>query len=246
MSAKTLITNREIRVNEVFYSKIDSKLSLPEMEVLAEMLSAEKRRRFYSLRNPADRQRLITGDMLVKRVLTEKLHCMPQELNFCSNSDGKPCLMTPNGIFFNLSHSGNYAVAVFSDEETGIDIEEIKPVNDQLKVARVFMSDKEYSLFSVLPEKDRQPWFYRLWTAKESFVKNTGRGVFEGLQSITIDFSGKRIMVYKDEKLLPGYYFQEFSINPRYALFICGNSEPASFFNRPLFISKKIIYLQTF
>ena len=192
------------------------------MEVLAEMLSGEKRQRFYSLRNLADRQRLLAGDIIVRSVVAQKLHCTPEEINFNCNSYGKPYLPDSNGIFFNLSHSGNYTVAVFSDKEVGIDIEEIKPLMERLEIARVFMSDREHSVFSTLPEEEKQSWFYHLWAAKESFIKNTGKGVFEGLQSITVDFSGKRIHVYKNNRLLPGLYIHEVRIDPQFAVYICG------------------------
>lgn len=212
-------------MTEVFYREINPKLSLPEMEVLAGMLSPERRQRFYALRLLADRRRLITGDMLLRSALAEKLHCLPGEVAFKYSMYGKPYLTDANGIFFNLSHSGNYAVAVISTEETGIDIEEIRPLKEPLNVARVFMSDQEVLFFSNLPEEDRQSWFYRLWTAKESFIKNTGKGISEGLQSVTIDFSGKRTLVYKDKELLPGFYFHEIHVDPRYATCVCGSAE---------------------
>ncbi len=39
---------------------------------------------------------------------------------------GKPVLNGKTGIHFNLSHSGTYVAGVFSDEEVGIDVEQIR------------------------------------------------------------------------------------------------------------------------
>jgi phosphopantetheine--protein transferase-like protein len=97
----------------------------------------------------------------------------------------------------------------------------------------IFMSEREFSFFSNQPEETRHSWFYRIWTAKESFIKTTGKGISEGLQSITIDFSGSRIMVYKNEKLLPAYYFHEFVIDPFYKACVCGNDP---FCDNPVFL----------
>lgn len=197
-------------------------MSLTETETALTMLSPEKLRRYHSLHFEADRQRLLVGDWLVRSVLAKKLDCKPQSIEFRYNEYGKPYLAEDHEIYFNLSHSGNYVGAVFSDKETGFDIEEIKPLKSPFQVAGVFMSQRELSFFSGQPEENRQLWFYRFWSAKESFIKATGKGISEGLKSVTIDFTGTRILVYKNDEPLPAYYFHEIAVDPRYMAFVCG------------------------
>jgi 4'-phosphopantetheinyl transferase len=206
-------------MTEVFYTKIDPEM--PETELLVKMLSAEKLERYHSLYFDDDRQRMLTGDWLVRSVLAKKLCCTPESIVLSYSSFGKPFLANDHGIYFNLSHSGNYVGAVFSNQEAGIDVEEIRPLKEPFATAGIFMSEREFSFFSDQPEETRQSWFYRIWTAKESFIKTKGKGISEGLQSITIDFSGSRVMAFKNEEPMLAYYFYEIAIDPGYKAFVC-------------------------
>lgn len=90
--------------------------------------------------------------------------------------DGKPYFPTRPGLFFNLSHSGHYAVCIVSDHACGIDIEGGRSV--KLSVAKRFFSDFEYHW--IADTKDlalQEQRFLRLWTLKEAYAKATGRGI---------------------------------------------------------------------
>jgi 4'-phosphopantetheinyl transferase len=50
---------------------------------------------------------------------------------------GKPFLPDYPNIYFNMSHSGKYSVCAFSQNECGVDIQEIYPVNIRI-AKRVF------------------------------------------------------------------------------------------------------------
>ncbi|MBL4575422.1 MAG: 4'-phosphopantetheinyl transferase superfamily protein [Opitutaceae bacterium] len=71
-----------------------------------------------------------------------------------------------------ISHSGHYiavAIAGFSCA-IGIDIEQHKPRN-YTELLKMFSTDEEQRLISSFA--DQQRMFYRLWTAKEAFLKVT-------------------------------------------------------------------------
>ncbi|MBE7089260.1 MAG: 4'-phosphopantetheinyl transferase superfamily protein [Clostridiales bacterium] len=80
----------------------------------------------------------------------------------------KPFLRGRQDFYFNCSHSGNLAVIAYADSSLGVDVEKIRPVNK--KVATRLFTKKEQGL--VVDDES----FMRLWTKKESYVKNTGRG----------------------------------------------------------------------
>lgn len=108
---------------------------------------------------------------------------------------GKPYFSDRPDIHMSVSHSGKYFVCAFSTSPVGVDIQEhvlrkgenTESAAPRLKkiAARFFHPDeKEYI------EKDTFERFYRVWTAKEAFVKYTGKGIdgdFPSLCAISAD-----------------------------------------------------------
>ena len=103
------------------------------------------------------------------------------------NEFGKP---VTEGTFFNVSHSHGVVVLVKDTVNVGIDIEQVRFVDDGLKV---FISNDE--------EKDyikNDVNFYEIWTNKEAVVKADGRGIKERPNLIPgLPINGVR--VYKDK-----------------------------------------------
>lgn len=95
---------------------------------------------------------------------------LPGEYYFGPN--GKPLR---DDIFFNLSHSGSYALCVTAKQEVGCDVEMLRPVS--YKIVRRFFSEKERRLLEKAegPEADRL--YTTLWTLRESYAKKTGEGL---------------------------------------------------------------------
>jgi len=86
---------------------------------------------------------------------------------------GKP--YAKNGIFFNVSHSGNCAALVFGENETGVDIEKIN--EDNLYLAEHIFTKQELQWISPEPVSR----FHILWSIKESILKATGTGLYSSV-----------------------------------------------------------------
>lgn len=97
---------------------------------------------------------------------------------FIKGENGKP--IPSGGVFWSISHKENAVAGVVSRFPVGIDIEKIKPVSDKL-VKRVVKAE-ESILFK---NYDSHMVFFKVFTAKEAVVKNTGVGL-KGLSSVMV------------------------------------------------------------
>lgn len=98
------------------------------------------------------------------------------EFSFSYGEAGKPYLAGQNGLYFNLSHSGNYILCAVSDHEIGCDIEIIRDTD--LHIAKRFFHRNEYEIIaSQTTDRAKSELFFRYWTLKESFLKATGLGM---------------------------------------------------------------------
>jgi 4'-phosphopantetheinyl transferase len=86
--------------------------------------------------------------------------------------------MEDTDLAFSASHSdGLAAVAVTRGRAIGVDVERLRPIDDNLGIARSFFCTSEYVSLAALPEHERNDAFLALWTRKESVVKATGLGL---------------------------------------------------------------------
>jgi len=120
-----------------------------------------------------------------------------------ANTDGAPHNADTEGtavhVFFNLSHSGTKVALGISDKEIGVDIEKVRGFKDSL-INRIF-SDDEKELAKMLSESDGQDAnpdgaYTALWTAKESVMKYSAKGLSLMPETIELaidgSFPGKR------------------------------------------------------
>lgn len=113
------------------------------------------------------------------------------------NSFGKPGLISPENIFFNLSHSEEKVVCALSDREVGCDIQKVNGA-DYLKIKRRFTM-REQALIEGAGENARDT-FFRLWTVKESYLKALGAGFARPLNSFEVEFPNGRAKIFDPEE----------------------------------------------
>ncbi|HRY31958.1 MAG TPA: 4'-phosphopantetheinyl transferase superfamily protein [Bacteroidales bacterium] len=196
----------------------------PSPAMAAGNLPPAKYRRYMALQRNEDRLRMWEAHRLLIDTLDSQFTLNHALIQYVEQPGKKPYLPGQTGIRFNLAHSGTLAALALSESETGIDIEEIVAHDHLSQTARVFMSDTEWVTFNQLPENESLRFFYRIWTLKESLLKNMGTGILDNLRAYSFDLDGKSPLVRLNGKRLRGYHFFEIDINPAYAASVCSCS----------------------
>jgi 4'-phosphopantetheinyl transferase len=128
-----------------------------------------------------DRRRYAVGRGLVRHVLASRTGAAPSSLSFEYGAHGKPRLReTGDGsaLGFNMSHSERVLVlALTGGAEVGVDVEVVRPMTEGVAVAETVFTAREREGLALPPDGDDWSRFYRLWTAKEAFLKALGSGL---------------------------------------------------------------------
>lgn len=150
-------------------------------------LSQYRAEKLERLRPPAARRRCIGAELLLIRAL--QLHGAEPALPLTISCDqnGKPEWVN-GSCRFNLSHSGNYAACVLSDDPVGVDIQILTPWRPAV-VDCCFSPEEQRYLHTC---ENRDAGFSELWCRKESFLKATGLGLRLPLNSFSCVPGGER------------------------------------------------------
>lgn len=132
------------------------------------------------------RHHFIVGRGLLRILLGRYLEVAPEKIVFAYGDHGKPYL--PNTTLnFNISHSYEMALLAFTQgRELGVDIEQIRPLEDAAAIARMNFSAKEVAEYTAVPDDQKPLAFYNCWTRKEAFIKAIGEGLSCPLDSFDV------------------------------------------------------------
>ena len=131
---------------------------------------------------------LASGALLLKLCEEENLSYEMTDLTV--NPYGKPYFSEHPDICFNLSHSGAKVILGVSDHDIGCDIEVIhdNPVIQTI-AQHCFSPEENQMLLEEANAEARLRLFYRLWTLRESYIKETGLGFYMPFRSFRIHLS---------------------------------------------------------
>ena len=179
-------------------------------------VSPARREKTDCFRFEKDRCLSLGAELLLRYALhAEGLGEVP--MLFDCGAQGKP-RFKGSGVFFNLSHSGEYVVCALALYEVGCDVEQITPIN--LNIARRFFFRSEYDdITAQTTQEARNDLFFRYWTLKESFMKVTGLGMKLPLDAFEI-VRGADIAVRQSVDERP-YSFAEFDDLIGYKCALC-------------------------
>jgi phosphopantetheinyl transferase len=138
---------------------------------------------------------------------------LPEELNV-RRDNGKPSFQNAERICFSVSHSGSVWAVAFASQPLGLDIQRHSECN-QSGIARRFFHAGELEHL----EKNSYADFFDIWSAKESYVKFTGRGIDDDFCAFCVVENGELV------EQMRGVRFYHVPLLPSYSACICGEAE---------------------
>lgn len=155
------------------------------IEKLRNTLNGEELKRADKFTFEKDRNQFITAHGTLRNVLSKYLEISPTEIQFKKNKNRKPQVLFPlTSLKFNISHSENKILISVSEDETGVDIEMIKPGPGYKDFIKTYFSSDEQNKILSSPNPDET--FYKYWTRKESVLKASGLGIIDNLKEIEV------------------------------------------------------------
>lgn len=160
---------------------------------LAAFLDPDERDRASRFHFEKDRHHYTVGRGVLRILLGRYLGLSPAAIKFRYGQQSKPALTNdaaPFDLRFNLSHSHGEALLAFSHgRELGVDIEQIRHLNDAESIATHYFSAQDIATFLALPPEQRDEGFFNCWTRKEAYIKAIGEGLSHPLDTFDVSLT---------------------------------------------------------
>ncbi len=218
----TIRNNQKNSMVEVFAIQVPTALDDGTFFELLNHVTPEKKDRIQRFWRIEDKLRVLFADLLIRSLIMMKTGLPNEEIIINTDSNGKPYLEGRDDFHFNLSHSGIWVVAAVDSRPVGVDVEQIDEVD--LSISRNFFSDDEHN--DLMAKSDKKSYFFTLWTVKESFIKITGKGLRQPLNSFSIKFVDEdQIAVTSKGKTLDNVSFAQYNIHNDYKMVLCATHD---------------------
>ncbi|MES2252411.1 MAG: 4'-phosphopantetheinyl transferase superfamily protein [Pseudomonadota bacterium] len=160
-----------------------AKVRQAQVASFSKYLDSAEQERLENIAVAAKRHAFIVCRFIAKKLIGEFFELDPLALSFQYTERGKPYVPV-NGVEFNISHSGDFALIGVSRHKIGVDIEKMKPNRNFKGLAAAVLSDDEKAWVF---EQDTRQRFYQLWTLKEARLKCDGEGIAGHFPAATFD-----------------------------------------------------------
>ncbi len=162
------------------------------------------------------KNRYVASHGLLRVLLGKYLSFSPSQVEYTYNEFQKPlCKQDPN-LYFNMSHSNEYACYAFSfNHQVGIDIEFMDTKIEVEDLLPIIATLNESFIFKSLDKKEKFYSFYKIWTIKEAFLKALGLGLSHPLSNIeTTILPRERFEVIRCNDMSEKELSKEWSFSP--------------------------------
>ena len=178
------------QVNPVHGQPWDSLLSL---------LCDDERSRLHRFRFDEDKWIYAVSHAALRSLLGQILDERADDVALSVSASGKPRLcaarhgaMAAGSVHFNISHTRGMVAVAVAGRPVGVDVERVRPLPDMRQLVTTLMAPEALAAF----DEERAPCekirlFFRYWTLGEAFIKATGQGLDQGLDSFAFTPRGE-------------------------------------------------------
>lgn len=187
---------------ELIYGRI-SEFSEKEYEHALELLSCQRKSAVLRMRFENDRKRSVLGELLVRREISKRTGLAEKDVIINRTENGKPYCENAE-MHFSISHCKDLVVCVVHRFPVGVDIEFIRPLD--LRVTRFACTHKDLEFInSAEDEGEKERRFFKLWTAKEAYIKLHGK-VLADLKTIDYEAISKNCTFFELDNYIAAIY----------------------------------------
>ena len=210
----------------LYYADFSGRNAEELIERYRDRIDSQRYEKIMRIQAPEARVRSLLGGFLLQTAVKEALQSEKEAISLplTYGPQGKPYLAEHPNLYFNLSHSGTVAVCALCDEEVGADVQEYRKM--KAGVAERFFTAQEKAQLKALEHhgEEYERLFFRMWSVKESYIKFTGLGMKQGLDTFITDWENQQIRDKESRKEVA--CFQEVSIGgmSRYAVSVCSKN----------------------
>lgn len=179
-------------------------------------MSDSRKERYLKIKPAHSKAECLAGSYLLNHALKE-FDLTEKAITIDIHSNGKPFIKELPDFFYNISHSGEYAVLAAGNSEVGIDIQKVSTTHN-FNIAKRFFTESEYHYLKSLDHEKSISEFFRLWSIKEAYLKFTGEGLSGDLSSFSVTFCNNIPVIdiasninIREFFTIPGYYISSVS-----------------------------------
>ncbi len=192
---------------KVYVASIDRLLEDDYFELKKQSVSEERKKKIGACKMKTDKARSLAAGLLLQFAWNSYKRKNSEMIEISYIKNGKPVCISDKAFHFNLSHSGEYVACAVSEEVVGIDIQQVKKVD--LLIAKRFFLPEEYELILKTQQNEQSRIFCKLWTGKESYIKYTGDGMMQLMNSFMVNTKDSYIYDKKNSIKIPVKWYTD-------------------------------------
>jgi 4'-phosphopantetheinyl transferase len=216
--------NSEMRIgdDEIHVWVVDIRATESQCAALRRWLDVRENERASHIPNLQTRRSFLVAHGVLRCLVARYVACEPGTIELATDAQGKPRLVFPVGMQFNMSHSAEWAAFAFSSNCTvGVDLEKVRALPGLPDIICRVLCAEEAEELMLLPDCDRARGFFCCWTRKEAYSKAMGMGLLTGFDNFCVaadpDQPARMIHIGRDVAAAAGWAIDDLPMPPGYA-----------------------------